>query len=79
MHSKLFFKKNFLVFACSSSSQNDVGECFVIFPDRDGSEAPIEGVMGVGGLGGLYPAVRRYAKCHHNGSTYEHGEAVSSI
>merc|ERR1712223_1771044 len=24
--------------------------------DRDGSEAPIEGVMGVGGLGGLYPA-----------------------
>ena len=37
-----------------------------------------QGVLGVGGLGGLYPAVRHYATCHHNGSIYEHGEAVSS-
>ena len=36
-----------------------------------------QGVLGVGGLGGLYPAVRHYATCHHNGSIYEHGEAVS--
>ena len=35
--------------------------------------------LGVGGLGGLYPKIRRYAKCHHNGSIYEHGEAVSEI
>merc|ERR1712083_749043 len=35
-----------------------------------------QGVLGVGGLGGLYPAVRHYATCHHNGSIYEHGEAL---
>jgi len=43
------------------------------------STQPLEvhqGVLGVGGLGGLYPAVRHYATCHHNGSTYDHGEAL---
>ena len=46
------------------------------------STQPLEvhqGVLGVGGLGGLYPAVRHYATCHHNGSTYDHGEAVSEF
>ena len=46
------------------------------------STQPLEvhkGVLGVGGLGGLYPAVRHYATCHHNGSTYDHGEAVSDF
>jgi len=35
-----------------------------------------QGVLGVGGLGGLYPAVRHYAACHHNGSSYDHGESL---
>jgi len=35
-----------------------------------------QGVLGIGGLGGLYPAVRHYASCHHNGSKYDHGEAL---
>ena len=34
-------------------------------------------LLGVGGLGGLYPAVRKYAQCHYNGSHYEHGDRVS--
>ena len=33
-------------------------------------------LLGVGGLGGLYPAVRKYAQCHYNGSNYEHGDKV---
>merc|ERR1711963_249944 len=35
-----------------------------------------QGVLGVGGLGGLYPAVRHYATCHHNGPTYDHGDTL---
>ena len=36
-------------------------------------------ILGVGGLGGLYPALHKYAKCHYNGSDYDNGDIVSIV
>ena len=47
------------------------------FPGEKVVDNSSEKLLGVGGLGGLYPAVRKYAQCHHNGSNYEHGDKVS--
>ena len=42
-------------------------------------EVATDKILGVGGLGGLYPALHKYAKCHYNGSVYDNGDIVSTF
>ena len=41
------------------------------------SEINADKIIGVGGLGGLYPALHKLSKCHYNGSIYDNGDIVS--
>lgn len=42
------------------------------------SEIDPDKSIGVGGIGGLYPALHKYTKCHYNGSIYENGDIVDT-
>jgi len=42
------------------------------------SEVNADKIIGVGGLGGLYPALHKLSKCHYNGSIYDNGDIVDS-
>ena len=51
--------------------------CIWITVTSHPSEVNADKIIGVGGLGGLYPALHKLSKCHYNGSIYDNGEIVS--
>ena len=67
---------NLDVINCISSTRTKIF-FFKLTVTTHPSEVDKTKVLGVGGLGGLYPALHKFTKCHYNGTIYDNGDIVS--